>query len=495
MRRRSRDEAAGAIAVGVAVGVALLATGAACEKPPPPPRPPVATPPPARPPAKREPDELPDHPSTLAVLWPRGEDPAAELVHERLRAIAPTLQPVETVETEEAAAAAGVAVDRVVFARRYPRSGDAPMEVIAIRRERDDGLIAALAGSDRPIEVDVSPRLGQPGLEAVGRAGYAIVVRTRLDAEHPLASYRYQLRLATAVAGEESPAIFDAGAHRLIPPTEAHELTITSSVVPPIERLFSVHVVAREDERWVHTHGLNRIGLPELDLVDVPASLADEAARTLLTCVASLLCDYDPPPGYPTAPIALAGPELRASLVWWKEAVERMPEGVVGGADDRPDAPHRGWRMLLVALDREARPRPWQPPVRVLEHIASGGGIRISRREIDRRAALARERWPDAATLFARHGGQAGWRFVVKAAFTVDGGLPENREHLWFVAKSLDADGFAGSLITEPQAIARFHAGDEGAHPTSIVTDWSILAPSGSYGPADAGLLLAGSND
>lgn len=44
----------------------------------------------------------------------------------------------------------------------------------------------------------------------------------------------------------------------------------------------------RVESRWLHTHGLQKFGCPELDLVDVPLSLMDEASDFLRDLAASL---------------------------------------------------------------------------------------------------------------------------------------------------------------------------------------------------------------
>ncbi len=48
------------------------------------------------------------------------------------------------------------------------------------------------------------------------------------------------------------------------------------------------HVISGQDTKgWVHTHGMDEYGLPELEIRDVPGFLAEDAARLL-----NHVCDY-----------------------------------------------------------------------------------------------------------------------------------------------------------------------------------------------------------
>ena len=48
------------------------------------------------------------------------------------------------------------------------------------------------------------------------------------------------------------------------------------------------HVISGSDTKgWVHTHGMDRLGLPELEMRDVPGFLAESAAALL-----EHICDY-----------------------------------------------------------------------------------------------------------------------------------------------------------------------------------------------------------
>jgi hypothetical protein len=55
-----------------------------------------------------------------------------------------------------------------------------------------------------------------------------------------------------------------------------------------MERIQLHHVISGKDTKgWVHTHGMDRLGLPELEMRSVPGFLAESAAKILRD-----VCDY-----------------------------------------------------------------------------------------------------------------------------------------------------------------------------------------------------------
>src|SRR5581483_8408218 len=103
--------------------------------------------------------------------------------------------------------------------------------------------------------------------------------------EPPLKAYREQLAVARALAGPDLVALFDESAERLLAPGELDRLA-ASELAP--RDLFAIQSVGpgAGETYWVHTHGLARARVPELDLLGVPAAHR-EAASELLDAVAA----------------------------------------------------------------------------------------------------------------------------------------------------------------------------------------------------------------
>ena len=144
----------------------------------------------------------------------------------------------------------------------------------------------------------------QPVTEGMGEATFAALTRGA-DAEttHVLrtGTVACNLRL-TAPGADALPAL--AWAHRAV--VALLDVTRGAALDPAAQRCFSREQAARMDERdplihiafhdepwevgtrWMHTHGLQKFGRPELELVAVPVSLATEGLLVLRDLAAHL---------------------------------------------------------------------------------------------------------------------------------------------------------------------------------------------------------------
>src|SRR4051812_37522034 len=101
---------------------------------------------------------------------------------------------------------------------------------------------------------------------AAQAARSAVVVEAELTPPI-LAAFRAQLGVAAEVAGERGVGVFDESSGRFLSPVELERLTATQA--PPRAReLLMIHSIAAEGGEgrvWLHTHGLARAGVPELE--------------------------------------------------------------------------------------------------------------------------------------------------------------------------------------------------------------------------------------
>jgi hypothetical protein len=85
----------------------------------------------------------------------------------------------------------------------------------------------------------------------------------------------------------------------------------------------------------------------------------------------------------------------------------------------------------------------------------------------------------------------AEFRFgvLVKLGYTVDGGAPDNREHLWFHVHAFGADSVDATLINSPFRIARMKNGARAEHSLALLSDWAIFTPFGRIDPRQTRVL------
>jgi hypothetical protein len=266
----------------------------------------------------------------------------------------------------------------------------------------------------------------------------------------------------------------------------------TASVPPPPMALFAVHAVQPDDKArgavWLHTHGLLRCGLVELEIVDVQPDDAGSMGE-LINAVAPMFLDRGlPDPGQEFA-VGAALP-----LVWmpWEEGLKRVRPGWWSESEER-EGPHGLPSGILLTPPKGFLLKRHRSASHYAKVLGDNPVVWISAQETERMSALARERFPRFAALHERLGAQEeDFVFLVKLGLDIDGATgPDDREHLWFRVHAIHGVEFEGTLGNQPYFIARLNEGDRGTHSLAPMSDFSILCEHGQFGP-DALVILEG---
>lgn len=237
---------------------------------------------------------------------------------------------------------------------------------------------------------------------------------------------RWIIRLVGLVAERLGGIVFDPAAQRLLTaPTFAAQ---ADGAI--IEQVALHNEPWGPETRWLHTHGLQKLGQAELELVSVPQPLETDAARVLRQVVEALAVA----PGED-------GPTLRAGM-----RVECDPGVALLARSTLPDADHAATtgRVRLVTMPAPGSPAGEDATSAII--TAALGAIRV---------AVAEQDWAAAGRRLAR---------ILAAA-------PEDPAALAMRAQAWLAQG-------EPTAAL------DGAR------ELEILAPDDARGPYCAGLAL-----
>ncbi len=426
-----------------------------------------------------DPWALPEAPPTrLVALWPGDAPPMAT----------------------EVVAALGAQLGRELDAEDYDGE-DGPetlwcivVDVAALGAQRPHEALLWCEPVDEPVD-----DLG----EAAAACRWVIGLESPLDPAEPLGSLHHLVRLLTG-AFEEIPALLDVDAERWYPRPALEEL-FGSDADPPPTVLWIIHMVTDDSGSggvWVHTHGLWRCGLPELEMLEVPGELSRAAAELLNTVGGRMLESMLPAPGEPLP----VGPDLDVTVVPWQAVAPFVsgPGGPVDRTGDEEDNPHVGLRAVVCGVERLGTYKKiWQAPCEALARIAHGEAtVFLSARETERQARLARRGWPQLAVAFNGLGphrvridsiptgpedGPAA-RFLLKAGLTA-GGSGGEREHLWFVVRRFEPERAEVELLNQPMFVRALSRGDVTWIGRDVVSDWSVVTPEGTYGPGEVAAM------
>ena len=300
-------------------------------------------------------------------------------------------------------------------------------------------------------------------------------VETILDGKQPTQSYQQLLRLLVTACVPGLPAVYDDGA--LCMHSGKRVRDIASATVPPrSSALYAIHTLPGRGGNWIHTHGLVRAGVPELELLCVPADDQAEATDLLDAAADALLGGTEPS----EHGLLQLGDDLSVRIMGATEALPLLPKDCSGGVDDRGEHALNSW----VLLDANADTTPRAAISRMGEDVV----LYKSSKETQRQREFSQHRFGVFGQLFTMKRNE-GWLFRVKLAFE-RASAPEFCEYLWFEALELKPGRVRGKLLSAPRDVPSLETGTECWQPLERLTDWIIVTPEGQYDPETSASLL-----
>ncbi len=322
-------------------------------------------------------------------------------------------------------------------------------------------------------------------IEAIQKLEYGLAVEMVFGV-NALSSYHLQLKLIHAML-PDALAVIDDSSEKIL--SGRWVALAAESEVPPAPRyLYTAQAVSGEEDCvWLHTHGLNRCGRPELEVLASTKDNYQEHYNVLETLANRILEDEEVPEfGSPYFLAYVAeGMPLVVTLIDWEEAVELYEPDMLGGKRDRKDGHDRDTCVVFVYPSQESADKGEFYPLDIYDKFMKENPVfMISNEETDRMRAQAVERISylfDAAADQDNH-------ILVKVGLLVDEEhktQDNEREHIWFELLEVSGDRFQAKLTQEPYYIKDMHEGFVGEYGPEDVTDWLIYTPEGRISPDD----------
>lgn len=179
---------------------------------------------------------------------------------------APTYQPAQSAEAASAAPPSRVGTYRI----SAPATGDLRLSVTRHARP-------ALADMGEGAFGQLTRRLGADDAQTLRTGTLTFDVRLKAGEERIAESLRWAMNAVQSLVSLTGGVVIDPAAQ-----TAWGGERLGAMVSGPCAAQLSIHDEAwGADSRWLHTHGLQKFGRPELDLADVPVSLRGEAEAFL----------------------------------------------------------------------------------------------------------------------------------------------------------------------------------------------------------------------
>ncbi len=300
-------------------------------------------------------------------------------------------------------------------------------------------------------------------------------------------SYHLQLKLAIAMV-PNLLAIMDESAERMIPSRWA-TITASSNVVPGPSDLYTVQAVSGDNgEIWLHTHGLCRCGLTELEILQSDKENYNNHYY-LISAFASYMIDKneDFSKSQNSAYIGMLSNKepVVVTCISWTKGLKEYKNLKLGNFEDRKDG-HNS-KTSLIFIYKSPEDKEAGKLSKVSEYNALWGDntiFFISNEETARMKALAMERFNFVKKGFENKDN----KIIIKIGLPYDN--EDSFEHIWFELLEFDGDKFKAKLMQEPYNVENMHEGDEAWYTVNDVTDWLIYTPKFSVNPSTVYLLI-----
>ncbi|MDE6285071.1 MAG: DUF4026 domain-containing protein [Bacilli bacterium] len=298
-------------------------------------------------------------------------------------------------------------------------------------------------------------------------------------------SYHLQLKLAVAMV-PDLIGLLDESAERLFP-AKWVKMTASSKVLPSSKDLFNVQAVrGKNDEVWLHTHGLCRCGVTELEILESDAKNY-ENHYNLISTYAMYLIDHkgDIEPYGVGAYIGslVNGYPVVVTCKSWTEGILEYKKLRLGNLKDREKGHNSKTSIIFLYKSEEDEKQGVLSKVSIYNDLWGENPIFfISDEETDRMKKLAREKFNYVQDFYNVEGNSV----LIKIGLHIEG---DNYEHIWFELLEVKKDKFRAKLTQESYYFKDMHVGDEHWYTVDDVTDWIIYTPKFAIHPGSVFLL------
>lgn len=319
-------------------------------------------------------------------------------------------------------------------------------------------------------------------IEKIKKAENALTIFMKWN-ENAKKSYHLQLKIAVAMI-PDFIGIVDESAEKILPKKWVKMIS-NSKILPSANDLYTVQAVSdKSGEVWMHTHGLARCKLTELEILKSDKENYNSHYH-LLTTFASYLVDKKKEYKESAYIGVLQNKEpVVATYISWTEGIKKYKHLKLGNEKDRKMGHNSKTSIIFLYKSEEDEKHKKFTKVSEQNHLWKENPIFfLSDEETNRMKSLAIER-----IRFVKEASKEKENKIhIKIGLMTDN--KNDLEHIWFELIEWKKDKLKARLLQEPYNVKNMHVNDEAWYTISDITDWIIYTKTSTITP-DLSYLL-----
>ncbi len=299
-------------------------------------------------------------------------------------------------------------------------------------------------------------------------------------------SFHFQLKLAVALV-PDLIGIMDESAEKMLP-AKWVKMIASSKILPSSKDLFNIQAINGEKNKmWLHTHGLCRCGITELEILDSDKEHCSQHYNLLVTYAMYLLDkkeDFDPIRNGAYIGLLINNNPVVVTCIPWPEGILEYKKLKLGGINDRKEGHNTKTSIVFLYTSEEDEINGTLNKVSIYDELWGENPLFFfSDEETNRMRELAKERFSYVLRSFNNS----------ENSILIKIGLPLKEdgkfEHIWFELLDIKGDKFKAKLTQEPYDIPDIHTGYEAWYSIEDITDWIIYTKAAAINPSNAYIL------
>lgn len=300
-------------------------------------------------------------------------------------------------------------------------------------------------------------------------------------------SYHVQLKMAVAMI-PDLIGIIDESAEKILS-RRWIKMASESKIVPSAKDLYTIQVVGDgKGEAWLHTHGLCRCGITELEILQSDNDNYQNHYNLINTYAMYLIDkkgEIEPRDVGSYIGLLVNQQPVVVTCKSWIEGINEYKDLKLGNVNDRKEGHNSKTSIIFIYKSEEDEKKDILSKVSIYDKLWGDNPIFfISNEETKRMKDLAMERFGYVRKLLSYKENKA----IVKIGLPIDNDR-NNCEHIWFELLEFEGEKFKGKLTQEPYNIPNIHEGDEAWFTVEDVTDWIVYTPKMAINPENVYII------